>query len=62
MRQRLLWVLAGVLAGFVGCYLAISWRIQAADGMANLYALTAYQLSDDLKACQQPKPLWPRRR
>ena len=58
----LLLLLGGCVAGFAVCYVWIGWHIQAANGMANLYAMTAYQLSDDLKTCQQPKPLWPRRR
>lgn len=54
--------LLGALAGVIGCYLVISWRIGAADAYAKLYAVGAMNAYSELQQCQRQTSPWPRKR
>lgn len=58
----MLWLAAGATLGFAGCYLVVGWRAQAATAYAQLYAVGAVKMADQLDACRQSLPAWPRRR
>ena len=58
----LLLLLGGAIAGFVACYVWVSWRAQAATAYAQLYAVGAIEMADKLESCQRSQPAWPRRR
>lgn len=60
--NRLLWLSAGVVVGFLGCFVVVSWRIQAADAYAKLYAVGAMNAVAERDSCRQQIPAWPRRR
>jgi hypothetical protein len=55
-------LLLGGLAGIVLCYVAIDWRIGAADAYAQMYAVGANDAFTRLQQCQNPTHQWPRKR
>lgn len=55
-------LLLGILIGVIACYLAVDWRIGAAAGLRDLYAVAAIEARQELQACQSASSPWPRRR
>lgn len=57
--RRTLLLLAGVLAGVIGCYLLIDWRIGASEAKSNLYQVGAMQAYEQLGRCESRNtPKW----
>lgn len=52
--------LLGALAGVVGCYLTVDWRIGAADAHAKLYARGAMQSHARYVDCVNKREPWQR--
>ena len=54
--KRALWLSVAFAAGFWLCFQLTQWRVGAAEGMRDLYAVGAAKAFQALDECKQPKP------